>query len=85
MPPKKQKVLQQDDEPKVKKEPGVEEEEEQQQQPRREGEGVGGGDVSEALVMSNSRLCAQVVACVARRGRSRSLSVRELQKWRCSN
>jgi DNA-binding beta-propeller fold protein YncE len=59
--------LQQDDEPKVKKEPGVEEEEEEQQQhPRREGEGVGGGDVSEALVMSNSRLCAQVVACDAR-------------------
>jgi hypothetical protein len=59
--------LQLDDEPKVKKEPGVEEEEEE---PRREGEGVGGGErlveVSEALEMSNSRLCAQVVACDAR-------------------
>ena len=57
MPLKKQKVLQQDDEPKVKKEPGVEEEEEE---PRHEGEGVVGGEtlveVSEALVMSNSRL-----------------------------
>jgi len=66
MPPKKQKVLQQNDQPKVKKEPGVKEEEEE---PRREGEGVGGGErlveVSAALVMSNSRLCAQVVACDA--------------------
>jgi len=67
MPPKKQKVLQQDDEPKVKKEPGMQKEEEQ---PRREAQGVGGGDgvveVSEALVASNSRLCAQVIACARR-------------------
>ena len=64
MPPKKQKVLQLDDEPKVKKEAGVEEEEEER---RREGEGAGGGEgVVEALVASNSRLCAQVVACDAR-------------------
>ena len=62
MPPKKQKVLQQDDEPKVKKEAGVEEEEEEEQ-PRREGKGVGGGEgVVEALVASNSRLCAQAFA-----------------------
>jgi len=60
MPPKKQKVLQQDDEPKVKKEPGAEEEE---AQPRREAQGVvGGDDVIEALVASNSRLCAQAFA-----------------------
>ena len=64
MPPKKQKVLQLDDEPKVKKEAGVEEEEEEA---RREGEGAGGGEgVVEALVASNSRLCAQVAACDAR-------------------
>jgi len=41
MLPQKQKVLQQDDEPKVTKEPGVEEEE---VEPRRDREGVGGGD-----------------------------------------
>ena len=64
MPTKKQKVLQLDDEPKVKKEAGVDEEEEER---RREGEGAGGGEgVVEALVASNSRLCAQVVACDAR-------------------
>ena len=39
----------------------------QQQQPAREAQGVVGVDgVVEALVVSNSRLCAQVAACDAR-------------------
>ncbi len=71
MPPKKQKVLELDDEPRVKQEPGVEQQQQQQQQqqrqPAREAQGVVGGDgVVEALVVSNSRLCAQVAACDAR-------------------
>ena len=60
---KKQKVLELDDEPRVKQEPGVE----QQQQQQQHAQGVVGGDgVVEALVVSNSRLCAQVAACNAR-------------------
>ena len=62
MPPKKQKVLELDDEPRVKQEPGVEQQQQQQQ-----AQGVVGGEgVVEALVVSNSRLCAQVAACDAR-------------------
>jgi hypothetical protein len=57
MPPKKQKVLELDDEPRVKQEPGVEQQQQQQ---------VGGDVVVETLVVSNSRLCAQVDACDAR-------------------
>jgi hypothetical protein len=64
MPPKKQKVLELDDEPRVKQEPGVEQQQQQQQQ---QAKGVVAGDgVVEALVVSNSRLCAQVAACDAR-------------------
>ena len=67
MPPKKQKVLELDDEPRVKLEPGVEQQQQQQQQAAREAQGVVVGDsVVEALVVSNSRLCAQVAACEAR-------------------
>ncbi len=54
---KKQRGLEQDDEPRVKMEPGVQ----QQQQQHSEAQGVWGGEgVVEALVVSNSRLCAQV-------------------------
>ena len=64
MPSKKQQVLELDDEPKVKQEPGMEL---QQQQPAREAQGVVGVDgMVEALVVSNSRLCAQVDAFDAR-------------------
>ena len=64
MPRKKQKLLEQDDEPRVKQEPGMEQ---QQQQAAREAQGVVGCDgVVEALVVGNSRLCAQVAACDAR-------------------
>ena len=70
MPPKKQKVLELDDEPRVKMEPGVEQQQQQQQQQQQaapEAQGVVGVDsVVEALVVSNSRLCAQVDACDAR-------------------
>ncbi len=68
MPPKKQKVLELDDEPRLKQEPGVEQQQQQQQQQlARDAQGVLGGDgVVEALVVSNSRLCAQVAACDAR-------------------
>jgi hypothetical protein len=66
MPPKKQKVFEQDDEPRVKQEPGVEQQH-HQKQAAREAQGVVGVDgVVEALVVSNSRLCAQVAACDAR-------------------
>ena len=66
MPPKKQKVLELDDEPRVKEEPGVEQQQQQQQQ-QQQAQGVVGVDgVVEALVVSNSRLCAQVAACDAR-------------------
>ena len=65
MPPKKQKVFQHD-EATVKQESDVETQQ-QQQQPAREAQGVVGVDgVVEALVVSNSRLCAQVAACDAR-------------------
>ena len=67
---KKQKVLELDDEPRVKQEPGVEQQQQQQQQQQQaalEAQGVVGVDgVVEALVVSNSRLCAQVAACDAR-------------------
>ena len=68
MPPKKQKVLELDDEPRVKQEPGVQQQQQQQQEEAaREAQGVVGGEgVVEALVVSNSRLCAQVAACDAR-------------------
>ena len=65
MPRKKQKVLELDDEPRVKQEPGVGQQ--QQQKAAREAQGVVGVDgVVEALVVSNSRLCAQVAACDTR-------------------
>ena len=67
MPPKKQRVLELDDEPNVKKEP-CREEQEGEEQPRREAQGVGGGNGTvEALVASNSRLSAQAFAELERR------------------
>jgi hypothetical protein len=65
---KKLKVLELVDEPRVKQEPVVEQQQQQQQQQAaREAHGVVGGDgVVEALVVTNSRLCAQVTACETR-------------------
>ena len=60
---KNQKVLELDDEPRVKMEPGVEQQQQQQQQQQQAQGAVGGDSVVEALVVSNSRLWAQVVAC----------------------